>query len=185
MPKINKATMTGTEFRAIREEMGLSQSDLAKILGIRHYTMLQRFETGEASIPDTMEEEIKEIYKKQRERTGALADKIVRQYKNFDTEDFYLILQPSHPEDNAAIRKAYLKMVLKGQPVHMVHLDKDSYDRFIKDTGLEHNEKTMQIWADWYYKNQFYLKRKNIIPKEPPRNMFRWQEEIHEWERED
>lgn len=114
MPKINKATMTGTEFRAIREELGLSQTELAKILNIRHYTMLQRFETGEASIPESLEEEIKNIMADHRQRTGALCDKIVRQYKNFDTEDFYLILQPSHPEDNAGIRKAYIKMLLKG-----------------------------------------------------------------------
>lgn len=185
MPKINEAKMTGTELKAIRESLGLSIQDFAKILNIKYYQHIQAFETGKRSIPNDLEKEIKDLLEEQRDYAGKVCDSLVKKYKNFDTEDFYLILQPSHPEDNAGIRKAYIKMLLRGQPVHLIHLDKDSYTKFREDMELEHNDKTMQLWAHWYYKNQLYLKRKNIIPKEPPRNMFRWQEEIHEWERED
>lgn len=185
MPKINEAKMTGTELKAIRESLSYSLWDMAKLFDMPNYQQLQKYENGTRGIPEDIQIKALQFLETQRKHSAEICDSLVKKYKNFDTEDFYLILQPSHPEDNAGIRKAYIKMLLKGQPVHLVHLDKDSYTKFREDMELEHNEKTMQLWAHWYYKNQLYLKRKNIIPKEPPRNMFRWQEEIHEWERED
>ena len=174
--------MTGAEFKAIREELGLNLHEMAKLLNIKHYTMLQRFENGEASIPDSLEQEIIDMIDYQQRRTGEVRDKVIKQFKHFDTEDFYLILMPSQPENNAGLRKAFIKMRLKGQPVHLLYFNPESYNKFKEDTGLEHSDRTLQLWADWYYKNQLYLKRKNIQPKEEPRNTFRWQEESHVWD---
>lgn len=44
--------MTGTELRAIRERLGMSQAELARAVGRKHYMTVWRWERREDAIPD-------------------------------------------------------------------------------------------------------------------------------------
>ena len=157
MPIRNVGYLNGIEFKALREELGLTQSELMRILGIKNYQTIVRWEKGERFISTQVCDKIVALFKKAAARIGAEYDAIIERYKRFQYADFVLVLYPDKPERNAALRKAFCRFLAEGKKAHLIRFDPEDYDAYLTKKRLPDSEKNREEWALSYWKKKYYI----------------------------
>lgn len=147
MPIKNAGYLSSTEFKTIREELGLTQAELMRLMEIKNYKTIVRWEKGDNVISeracDTLVSLLKENLAKVIDGTNA----ILERYKRTCYADFALILYPETPLSNAATRKAYCQLLIQGKKAHLVLFNQTSYTAFLEQKGLEDSPQARERWA--------------------------------------
>lgn len=156
MTQNNTPSLTPAEFRAIRTELCLSQSELQEYLGVKNYRTLQRWENGDNYISPTAAHQLTELLKSLSVEINIKLIDLLKKYATA-TDDFVLILYAKQYAHNAAVAKAYCQFLLQGKPAHLVTFDKTDYNLFKEQTNSIDSEDNRALWAYDYWLNKRYL----------------------------
>ena len=163
MPIRNLGYLNGIEFKAIREELGLTQGELMRILRVKNYQTIMRWEKGDKFISTQACDTMVNLLKKAAARIDAEYNNIIAKYKRWQYADFVLVLYPDKPEQNAAFRKAFCRFLLEGKKAHIVRFDPEDYNNYLTELKLPDSEKNRDAWALYYWKKNY---RPPIMEKE-------------------
>ena len=152
MPIINKGYLTGIEIKTIREEIGITQSELMRLLKVKNYRTVQRWEYEEGRAPTGACDEIVELLKNSYSEQSDIVESLVAKYKRWEYADFALILYPEDVKRNAAVRKAFFRFIAEGKNAHLVRFDKEDYNNYLSAQNLSDCEKNRDAWAIYYWK---------------------------------
>lgn len=153
----NKGTLTAQEFKTIREELGLTQSELCRMLGMKNYKTVVRWEAGNNAIPEGVCDDLLNILRENYYKVEARLKELNDKYYRYDAAPVYLILKDD-PVENAALRKAYVKFIFQKKNVHLFRFDEKDYNDFIYKNNLEAGEYALNAWAEDYYLNRRYMR---------------------------
>nr|DAR21210.1 MAG TPA: putative transcriptional regulator [Caudoviricetes sp.] len=152
MPIINKGYLTGLEIKTIREELGLTQAELMRLMKVKNYRTIQRWEYEEGRAPTGACDEIVELLKTAYVEITGTVESLVAKYKRWEYADFALILYPEDVKRNAAVRKVYCRFIAEGKKAHMVRFDEEDYNNYLAAQNLSDCEKNRDAWALYYWK---------------------------------
>lgn len=131
MPIINKGYLTGLEIKTIREELGLTQSEFQRILKVKNYRTIQRWEYADCRAPIGACDEIIELLKTAYIEITNTVESLTTKYKRWEYADFALILYPEDVKRNAAVRKVYCRFIAEGKKAHLVRFDEEDYNNYL------------------------------------------------------
>ena len=147
MPIKNAGYLNGIEFKTIREELGLTQAELMRLMGIKNYQTIVRWEKGHNVISERACDSLIALLKENLAQMINNTNEIVERYKRTCYADFALILYPESPLQNAAVRKAYCQLLIEGKKAHIVRFNEESYTAYLKSKGAEDSTKNREQWA--------------------------------------
>ena len=174
----NTGTLTSQEFKTIREELGLTQSELCKLLNIKNYKNIQRWEAGNNAIPQGVCDDLLNILRENHYQIEARLKELSDKYYRYDVAPVYLILKDD-PIENAALRKAYIRFIFLKKNAHLLRFDEKDYQDFLTAHNLTDSEYVLNQWADDYFTNRRYMRP--VVRERAERNerkhpdLFPWQ----------
>lgn len=144
--------MNGIEIRSIRQELGLTLAEFQRILKVKNYQTVQRWEYDECRAPTGACDEIVELLKTAYVEISDTVESLVAKYKRWEYADFALILYPEDVKRNAAVRKIYCRFIAEGKKAHLVRFDEEDYNNYLAAQNLSDCEKNRDAWALYYWK---------------------------------
>ena len=175
----NNGALTAQEFKTIREELGLTQSELCRMLGMKNYKTVVRWEAGNNAIPEGVCNDLLNILRENYYKIEARLKELSDKYYRYDVAPVYLVLKDD-PVENAAMRKAYIKFIFQKKNVHLIRFDADDYHKFVYANNLEESEHTLNLWAEDYYLNRRYMRP--VVRERVERNEQRKHEDLFPWQ---
>lgn len=152
MPIINQGYLNGIEMKTIREELGLTQSEFQRILKVKNYRTIQRWEYADCRAPIGACDEIIELLKTAYIEITNTVESLTTKYKRWEYADFALILYPEDVKRNAAVRKVYCRFIAEGKKAHLVRFDEEDYNNYLSAQNLSDCEKNRDAWALYHWK---------------------------------
>lgn len=150
----NEGYLNSIEFKTIREELGLTQSELMRIMNIKNYRTIQRWEKGENVISKQACDTITNLLNEAAKHINKNLDAILERYKRFEFADFVLILYPNDVYQNAAVRKAYCRFIAEGKKAHLIRFNEEDYKSYLELQNLSDSEKNREEWALYTWRKQ-------------------------------
>lgn len=159
MPIKNAGYLNGIEFKTIREELGLTQAELMRLMGIKNYQTIVRWEKGDNVISESACDTIVNMLKSAWQEITEKTDLLLERYKRTCYADFALIIYPNNPTLNAATRKAYCRFMAEGKKAHLIRWNEQDFHAFLDMKELEDTPETRERWALDYWKRNPYTTR--------------------------
>lgn len=147
---IDTNRFTAFEVITIRKSLYLSQTEFANLLGVKQQ-VVARWEKENYSPNTTKRCKIARLYE------SIYKQAMVFVAKNWAKEEVFFVVYPENIEDTSAKRIAYVHLMRKNVPTHLIIFDEQDYKKTY--FGID-RPSVRTTWAKDYYKSKRYIKER-------------------------